>query len=364
MKNHHHKKIHLAVLFGGKSAEHEVSIQSARNIVQALDKIKYDITLIGIDKNGGWQAFNAPRLAAAKKIIAGERETGGAIVPYSAEGEFLTKTKKPVKKIDVVFPVLHGPFGEDGTIQGLLKLANAPFVGAGVLASAAGMDKDVAKRIWRDAGLPVAKFLVFQQPERKNIIYRKITRELGLPLFVKPANLGSSVGISKVHNQREFKTALKAAFLYDNKIIIEEYIKGREIECAVLGNEKPRASICGEIIVKHEFYSYEAKYLDENGALLSVPAKLPERVSKKIQTLSLKAFKALGCEGLARVDFFVTKDEKIFINEINTMPGFTPISMYPKLWQASGLSYTKLIDTLIKLALERFKKERRLRTSL
>lgn len=365
MKNHNHKKIHIAVLFGGKSAEHEVSIQSARNIVEALDKSQYDITLIGIAKNGAWLPFKASQLLASKNIIAGQQKTAAnAITPYSASGEFLTKTKKTVKKIDVVFPVLHGPFGEDGTVQGLLKLANVPFVGAGILASATGMDKDAAKRLWRDAGLPMAKFLVFQRHERKKAAYEKITRQLGLPLFVKPANLGSSVGISKVHNRLEFSAALKAAFLYDNKIIIEEYIKGREIECAILGNEKPRASVCGEIIVKHEFYSYEAKYLDENGALLSIPAKLPKSVSDKIRNLALKAFKTLGCEGLARVDFFVTKEEKIFINEINTMPGFTAISMYPKLWQASGISYGKLIDILIKLAIERFNKEQKLRTSL
>ncbi|MBI2459818.1 MAG: D-alanine--D-alanine ligase [Parcubacteria group bacterium] len=364
MKNHNHKKIHVAVLFGGKSAEHEVSVRSARNIVAALDKNKYDITLIGIDKTGGWQTFSAPRLAAAKKIISSGPKTAGAIVPYNAGGKFLAKTDNGPKKVDVVFPVLHGPFGEDGTVQGLLKLANVPFVGAGVLGSAAGMDKDVAKRLWRDAGLPVARFLIYQSQEKNSAVYEKITRQLGSPLFIKPANLGSSVGITKARNKREFIAALKTAFAYDNKIIIEEYIKGREVECAVLGNENPRASVCGEIIVKHEFYSYEAKYLDENGARLSIPAAIPERVSKKIQALALKAFKAVDCEGLARVDFFLTKNEKIFINEINTMPGFTSISMYPKLWQASGISSAKLVDTLIKLALERFNKEQKLRTSL
>ena len=364
MKNHNHKKIQLAVLFGGKSAEHEVSVQSARNIVEALNKSKYDITLIGIDKTGAWQTFSAPQLSSAKKITSSENKAGpSAIIPYSAGGKFLANTKKNIKKIDVVFPVLHGPFGEDGTVQGLLKLANVPFVGASILASAAGMDKDMAKKIWRDAGLPIARFLTFKKHEIKSIIFEKVKQNLGLPLFVKPANLGSSVGITKAHNRSEFMAALKTAFLYDHKIIIEEYINGREIECAILGNEKPIASVCGEIILRHEFYSYKAKYLDENGARLSIPAKLPERVSKKIQELALKAFIVLNCEGLARVDFFVTADEKIFINEINTMPGFTSISMYPKLWQASGLSYGKLIDTLIKLAIERFNKEQKLCTS-
>ncbi|OJI08973.1 MAG: D-alanine--D-alanine ligase [Candidatus Vogelbacteria bacterium CG10_big_fil_rev_8_21_14_0_10_49_38] len=361
MKN---KKIHVAVLFGGKSAEHEVSVRSAQSIISVLDKSKYDVTLVGIDKEGAWLPFSKTELLSSKKVLLGKQknETSKALTPYGGEG-FLVENEKRLGKVDVVFPILHGTFGEDGTIQGLFKIANVPFVGAGVLGSAVGMDKDVAKRLLRDAGLPTANFLVYKKHELKNIVFEKIKRKLGVPFFVKPANLGSSVGISKVHNKSEFSTAINSAFLYDNKILIEEYVKGKEIECSVLGNEKPIVSVCGEIVPSHEFYSYEAKYLDENGAMLSIPASISKQTSKKVQELALKAFKVLCCEGMARIDFFVTEDKKIFINEINTIPGFTSISMYPKLWEASGISYAKLVDMLISLAIERFEKEKKLRTS-
>jgi len=332
MKKRNHKKINLVILFGGKSVEHEVSVQSARNIVQAIDKRKYNIKLVSIDKKGVWPPSTVAHLFS--------------------------------KKIDVVFPILHGPFGEDGTIQGLLKFANVPFVGTGVLGSAVGMDKDVMKRLLRDNGLPIAKFLVYKSHEREKIIFEKVKRVLGLPFFVKPANLGSSVGVTKVRNKHEFIAALASAFLYDSKILIEEYIKGKEIECSILGNKKPIASVCGEVTPNHDFYSYEAKYLDENGALLSIPANISKQLMKKIQRLALEAYKVLCCEGMARVDFFVTKNEKVFINEINTIPGFTAISMYPKLWGASGIPYAKLIDILIKLAIGRFNKEQKLKTSI
>jgi D-alanine-D-alanine ligase len=267
----------------------------------------------------------------------------------------------PFGGIDVVFPVLHGPFGEDGTVQGLLKLANLPFVGAGVLGSAVGMDKDVMKRLLRDAEIPVGKFLVFQRGD--TLSYGKIKKQLGLPLFVKPANLGSSVGISKVSKKREFRAAIDEAFRYDNKVIIEEYIDGREIECSVLGNDEPAASLPGEIVVRHDFYSYDAKYIDDQGARLEIPAKLSRSVIRKIRKIAVRAYKALCCEGMARVDFFVQANGRVLVNEINTSPGFTKISMYPKMWEASGLSYPRLIDRLIRLALERARCERRLRTS-
>jgi D-alanine-D-alanine ligase len=267
----------------------------------------------------------------------------------------------PFGGIDVVFPVLHGPFGEDGTVQGLLKLANLPFVGAGVLGSAVGMDKDVMKRLLRDAEIPVGKFLVFQRGD--TLSYGKIKKQLGLPLFVKPANLGSSVGISKVSKKREFRAAIDEAFRYDNKVIIEEYIDGREIECSVLGNDEPAASLPGEIVVRHDFYSYDAKYIDDQGARLEIPAKLSRSVIRKIRKIAVRAYKALCCEGMARVDFFVQANGRVLVNEINTIPGFTKISMYPKMWEASGLSYPRLIDRLIRLALERARCERRLRTS-
>jgi len=323
------RKIKIGVLFGGKSAEHEVSVVSAQNVIAALDRNKYIPASIKIGKNGK---------------------------------EYL-KLPQKLKSVDVVFPVLHGPFGEDGTVQGLLKLANVPFVGAGVLGSAIGMDKDAQKRLLRDAGIPIAKFLVVRNTEQKKIKFTTVKKSLGIPFFIKPANLGSSVGVHKVKNQKEFMYALLDAFRYDTKVLIEEYVKGREIECSVLGNENPIASVPGEIIPQHEFYSYEAKYLDAQGATLIIPAKLPKAATKKVRELAVRAFKALCCEGMARVDFFVTKNEKVLVNEINTIPGFTSISMYPKLWEASGISYSRLIDRLIQLALDRHQKEQKLKTS-
>ncbi|MGZ8490050.1 MAG: D-alanine--D-alanine ligase family protein, partial [Candidatus Binatia bacterium] len=263
--------------------------------------------------------------------------------------------------IDVVFPILHGPFGEDGTVQGLLKLANLPFVGAGVLGSAVGMDKDVMKRLLRDAGIAIGRFMAFARADK--ISFAEVKRTLGMPLFVKPANLGSSVGISKVAKPSQFSAAVKEAFRYDNKIVIEEFIAGREIECSVLGNDNPIASLPGEIVVNRDFYSYHAKYLDAHGSRLEIPAKLPAKVIKEIRQTAVRACKALCCQGMARVDFFVQANGRVLVNEINTIPGFTKISMYPKMWEASGISYSKLIDRLIRLALERFRQEQRLRSS-
>jgi D-alanine-D-alanine ligase len=265
--------------------------------------------------------------------------------------------------LDLVFPILHGPFGEDGTVQGLLKLADIPFVGAGVLASAAGMDKDVMKRLFRDAGLPICKFRAIKSHE-KIPGFNELTSELGCPLFIKPANMGSSVGVSKVNNEEEYLAAVKDAFRFDAKILMEEFVPGRELECSVLGNEEPVASVVGEIKSTHEFYSYDAKYIDESGAVLEIPAKISEEISNRVRELAIKTFQAVECEGLGRVDFFLKEDNEIIVNEINTMPGFTKISMYPKLWAASGVSYSQLIDRLIELALKRFEKEKRLRTSV
>lgn len=360
------KKIRIAVLFGGKSAEHEVSLRSAKNVIDALDKNKYDPVLIGIDKTGRWlPPTKSNLLLSGSKIDNHQIGNTDVVALISQEnGKIIeTSTKDKHDYVDVVFPVLHGPFGEDGTVQGLLKLANVPFVGAGVVGSAVGMDKDVMKRLLRDADMLVAKFIVYKKHEPEKISFNKIKKELGIPFFVKPANLGSSVGISKVHNQKEFKSAIEDAFKYDNKILIEEYIKGREIECSVLGNEKPIASVPGEIIPKHEFYSYDAKYLDENGAILKIPADLPKSTIKNIQKIAVKAFEVLCCEGMGRIDLFLTEDNKIVVNEINTIPGFTSISMYPKLWEESGITYTELIDKLIRLAVDRFNKEAKLKTS-
>ena len=360
------KKLRVAILFGGKSAEHEISVISARNIVQAMDKRKYQIVSIGIDKQGRWFFDEGARLLQSQKQSQVEFQVSrnaAAVLPGAAQAP-MRASNRTLGPVDVVFPVLHGPFGEDGTVQGLLKLANVPFVGAGVLGSAVGMDKDVMKRLLRDAEIPIAKFLVFERGAAGKIKFAEVKRALGLPFFVKPANLGSSVGISKVSAKRQFGRALSEAFRYDNKILIEESIRGREIECSVLGNEKPIASLPGEIVTRHDFYSYKAKYLDEKGAQLIIPAALSKNVVRQVQALALRTFKTLACEGMARVDFFLRNNRDVFVNEINTIPGFTKISMYPKLWEASGISYTRLIDRLIELALERDRRERNLRTSL
>lgn len=353
------KKIKLAIIFGGKSAEHEVSVISARNILRAIDKNKYSITLIGIDKSGNWISVNQKELLDSDVFLG--KKVNNLVIPFVKDKKFYLKFGKINKNIDVVFPVLHGPFGEDGTIQGLFKLYGVPFVGPSVLGSAVGMDKDVSKRLLKEAGLPVGKFLVYEAIEKNKISFEEAKKILSLPLFIKPANLGSSVGISKIRDEKEFKKAISIAFAYDNKIIIEEFIKGKEIECSVLGNENPIASIVGEIIPSHDFYSYEAKYLDEKGAIMSIPANISEKLVKEFQSLAIKTFKTLCCEGMSRVDFFLAADDKIFVNEVNTIPGFTSISMYPKLWEKSGISYSKLIDRLIDLAINRHKKENKLK---
>ena len=360
------KKIRLGIIFGGKSGEHEVSLQSAKNIMEALDKNKYEVIPIGIDKKGSWRIGDSSRLllnAENPKLIKlnkeGQRDV--ALIPGENRDRFMElKNNRSLGEIDVVFPVLHGPLGEDGTVQGFLKLAGVPFVGSSVLGSAVGMDKDVMKRLLRDAGLPIADFVVLRSPDE--VDFKKITKKLGLPVFIKPANLGSSVGISKAKNRAEFERAVENAFQYDRKVLVEEFVPGRELECAVLGNENPKASIPGEVIPNREFYSYEAKYIDENGAALEVPAKVSATMVKKIQELAIRAFKVLEAEGMARVDMFLRENGKLVINEINTIPGFTKISMYPKLWELSGVSYPELIDMLVLLAIDRFNKEKKIKT--
>lgn len=357
-------KIRVGIFFGGQSAEHEVSLQSAKNIVASLDREKYEPILIGIDKQGKWHLENESSFLLSsddpKRISLNKTSSSVSLTPWKSEKNM--QGAGVAESIDVVFPVLHGPLGEDGTVQGLLKLAHVPFVGAGVLGSAVGMDKDVMKRLLRDSNIPVANFLVYKEFEKGKITYDNVVKKLGTPFFVKPANLGSSVGVSKVHSQKEFKKAVDYAFSYDRKILIEEFIQGRELECAVLGNEKPIASIAGEIIPTHEFYSYEAKYIDEDGAALVIPAVIPKNVLKKLQEIAVKAFQVLCCEGMARIDFFLSTNGKLYLNEINTIPGFTKISMYPKLWEASGIEYSALIDRLITFAIVRFEKEQKLKT--
>lgn len=362
------KKINVGILFGGRSTEHEVSLQSAKSVLDAMDKEKYNVTLIGIDKTGHWHLNDSSQFLLNSNdpahIALTRSEKDVVIVPGEASQKLVCISDASIRnEIDVVFPVLHGAYGEDGTVQGLLKLANLPFVGAGVLGSAVGMDKDVAKRLLRDAGIPIANFLVCHKWNRDSLTFAEASRYLGLPLFVKPANAGSSVGVSKVRTEEQFKQAIEAAFAFDSKVLIEEFIEGREVECSVLGNEQPIASRVGEIIAQSEFYSYEAKYIDESGALLEIPAKMPQATEDSIRETAVKAFRVLCCEGMARVDFFLTKDNRAVVNEINTIPGFTKISMYPKLWEISGIPYRELIDRLIQLALERHEREQRLKTS-
>jgi D-alanine-D-alanine ligase len=347
------KKINVTILCGGQSAEHKISLLSAKNIIESIDKDKYNPILIGIDKSGNCVINNTSNLLLNSdnpKLI--ELNTAESIVEYlpSSLDDF-----KHNRRIDVVFPILHGPFGEDGTIQGLLKLTNIPFVGADVLGSAIGMDKDIMKRLLRDAGIPIAKFITLKSSQSIPS-FQTIIDNLGSPVFIKPANMGSSIGVNKVTDENSYNNAIENAFEFDNKIIIEEFIKGREIECAILGNDNPIASIPGEIIVNTNFYSYDAKYIDQKGADLQIPAKIPDPITEQIQSLAIKTFQTLSCECLARVDFFLTDDGQIFVNEINTLPGFTKTSMYPKLWEVSGISYPDLIDQLIQLAFERFNK--------
>ncbi|WP_089718534.1 D-alanine--D-alanine ligase [Candidatus Entotheonella palauensis] len=359
-------KLRVGILFGGKSAEHEVSLQSAKNVIDALDQDKYEVVLIGIDKQGSWLLNDTSQFLLNSQnpqlIKLNQSNDSVTLVPQGGGALTHLTTNQSDTALDVVFPILHGPYGEDGTVQGLLKLAGVPFVGSGILGAAVGMDKEMMKRLLRDADLPVGPFLVFRA-HQVNPNFADVAGKLGLPLFVKPANLGSSVGVNKVTNEEEFRHAVADAFQYDRKILVEAFIEGREIECSVLGNDDPIASVPGEVIATHEFYSYEAKYIDENGAALEIPAKVSAETARAVQDLAVKVFTTLGCEGLARVDFFLCPDGELVVNEVNTMPGFTSISMYPRLWEESGIPYAELIDRLIRLAIERFEREQRLKTT-
>lgn len=333
----------IAVLFGGRSGEHEVSIRSAASVIKALDQAKYEVIPVAITKEGRW-------LPPGKSV---------GLLPPDAQQATSTETAVTVSHepgtasgVDVVFPVLHGTFGEDGTVQGFFELADVAYVGAGVLGSACGMDKDIMKRLFRQAGLPTVEHIALLRRDRHKRI-DALEQGFGYPLFVKPANLGSSVGITKAHNRKELTQALDRAAEYDRKIVVERAVIGREIECSVLGNDDPEASVPGEILPAHEFYDYEAKYISEDSKTV-IPAQLTPDQTLEVQRLAVAAFQAVECCGLARVDCFLEKQTgKILLNEINTMPGFTSISMYPKMWEASGLPYPKLIDRLIELALER-----------
>jgi len=381
------KKLRVGILFGGRSGEHEISLLSAASVFKAIDKDKFEVVPIGITKEGRWvTSGEAERLLSGKPaheerhLRAGDPEAtpaaavlqngeafvmppephGAGMQPFQTDALARRVSDRAIN-VDVIFPVLHGTFGEDGTVQGLLELADIAYVGGGVLGSAAGMDKDIMKSLFRAAGLPIVKHVTVLRSEwddNPKKLQKLVESKLKYPVFVKPANLGSSVGISKAHDRKELGPAIDEAARFDRKIVIEEGVggkkhKAREIECAVLGNDNPEASVAGEIVPSAEFYDYSAKYLDE-GSQLIIPAKLSKSEMKKVQQLAIAAFRAVDCSGLSRVDFLMDpKSRKIYLNEINTMPGFTSISMYPKLWAASGVPYSELIERLIRLGLER-----------
>jgi D-alanine-D-alanine ligase len=389
------KKLRVGILFGGRSGEHEVSLLSAASVLNAINKKKYDVVPIGITKEGRWVTAEhaeqllrgeAPRNALPLRAGDPQATEAAAVinkgemvvvppVPHENAIEMLEAPRRRASDraidVDVIFPVLHGTFGEDGTIQGLLELADIAYVGAGVLGSAAGMDKDVMKRLFTFAGLPIVRHVSFLRrhwEDDPKKVRKLVESKLKYPVFVKPANLGSSVGISKAHDRDELACAIDEAAKFDRKILVEEGVggkkqKAREIECSVLGNDSPQASVPGEIVPMKEFYDYAAKYLDEGSALV-IPAKLSRKQTKQVQQMAIAAFKAVDCAGLARVDFLMDpKTQRIYVNEINTMPGFTAISMYPKLWAATGVKYPELIDQLIQLGLERHEEKKRNRYS-
>src|SRR5437899_588511 len=354
------KLLRVGVLFGGRSGEHEVSLASAASVIRGLDPDKYEAVPIGISKEGHWLLGGAAQkmlpevLKAGQRVVMAADPTDAALLPLDRNGMG--------QRLDVVFPVMHGTYGEDGTIQGMLDLAGLPFVGAGVLGSAVGMDKDVAKRLLQQAKIPVVPWVTVYRSDWERdpkAVQREIEAKFGYPVFVKPARLGSSVGMSKVHNSAELAPALNLACEFGMKILVEQAVSAREIEVSVLGNHEPQASVPGEIIPHREFYDYTAKYL-EDGTQLLIPADLKPAQMKKIQTLAVEAFRTLELSGMARVDFFLEKKGgKLFLNEVNTIPGFTSISMYPKLWEASGIGFRELIDKLIDLALEMHREKAR-----
>lgn len=363
-------KLRVAVVFGGRSGEHEISLLSAESVINALDKDKYEVVPIGITKEGKWLFSGDPMKALRNGSSLASLPSPALVVDPAQRGLIALELDRPSinrKKIDVVFPILHGTYGEDGTIQGLLEMADVPYVGAGVLASSVGMDKSVMKAVFAQKGLPVVDFIVIKKRDWQRdpaAIVGEVESKIAYPCFVKPACLGSSVGISKVHDRGELEQAIRLAAEFDRKIVVEKSAENsREIEVSVLGNDDPIASVPGEIIPSGEFYDYRAKYIDE-GSKLIIPAELPEATVKTVRMLAIEAFKAVDCAGMARVDFLVSKDgRKTFVNEINTIPGFTKISMYPKLWEATGISYRELLDRLIELAIERHNEKSSLRTS-
>jgi D-alanine-D-alanine ligase len=360
------KRLRVGIIFGGRSGEHEVSLVSAASVIRALDPAKYEAVPIGITKDGRWLAGSPAQTMLPEVLREGQRVMLAAD-PNIAALVTLDEKRSDSLRVDVIFPVLHGTYGEDGTVQGLLELAGLPYVGAGVIGSAVGMDKDMQKRLFLQAGLPVGDFLAVQRSDWERSRPRAlqlVRKKFRFPLFVKPATLGSSVGMSKVHNREELPGALDLAAEFAQKILVERYIQGREIEVSVLGNQEPKASVPGEIVPHREFYDYTAKYLEE-GTRLEIPAKLPRSQVRRFQDYAVRAFRCLECRGMARVDFFLERaTRRIYLNEINTIPGFTSISMYPKLWEASGVPYRELIDRLIELALAEHREKQRTKYSI
>jgi D-alanine-D-alanine ligase len=369
---HQASKIRIGVLYGGRSGEHDVSLCSAASVVSALDRNKYEVTAIGIDRDGRWYVQDKPEIIPDKDFgrILSLKKKGMWLVNHFEQKNKLhlydLKNKNKEVIVDVVIPVLHGTFGEDGTLQGLLELAMVPYVGADVTGSAVGMDKDIAKRLLKEAGIPVVPSLTINKQQWKDnakIISKSALEKLGLPIFVKPVCTGSSVGVKKVKKKEMLAKAMNFAFQFDTRVMIEKTVDCREIECAVLGNDNPAASVLGEIIPQHEFYSYEAKYIDPEGAKMKIPAQIKSSLAAKIRKAAVEGYMVLGCSSMARVDFFLDKKtNKFYLNEINTLPGFTSISMYPKLWEATGLKYSDLLDKLIALAFDRHKKKLEIKT--
>ena len=362
------KKLKVAVIFGGQSGEHEVSLISAASVMKAMDREKYEIFPIGITSDGKWLASKRAMSILSSKKKKGTGPAALLSLDPKKKGAFVLNKRGSAKKeieIDVAFPVLHGTFGEDGTIQGLLEMADIPYVGAGVMASSVGMDKGIMKSLFKEKRIPTPDFTVIKRIDWKKNgteLIKTVEDAIGYPSFIKPVNLGSSVGISKAKNRKHLKEALAIGFKYDRRVIVEKGINCREIECSVLGNDEPIASCVAEIIPKKEFYDYEAKYTDGLAEII-IPASIPKRVADRVKKLAVEAYKLIDCAGMARVDFFLEKGtNRLYVNEVNTIPGFTPLSCYPKLWEASGIPYEKLIDRLIALALERHRDKKRSKT--
>ena len=372
------KRLRIGVIFGGRSGEHEVSVRSARSVIEAIDKSKYEVVPIAITKEGNWLAPAAAaellpertRRLLSSRTRGGPKEDVAIIGDPSRRGLMRLDSDESSEPLDVVIPVLHGTYGEDGTIQGLLEMAAIPFVGCGTLASACGMDKVTMKALFRDAGLPICDYLWFLRSEWEadsGRVLRRVIRQIGFPAFVKPANLGSSVGVSKATDKTSLAKAIELAACYDRKIIVEELVDGREIECAVIGNDEPQASVPGEYLVHDEgarFLDYTEKYSSTGHVNFVVPARVSKTTAKKIQQMTVKAYQAIDASGLSRVDFFLISDGSLMLNEINTLPGLTDVSGFPKMWEASGVPFPRVIDQLIKFAIDRHRERARNETSI